>query len=78
MKLQVNDDNQKIFDISLVLSKVLELVFPESKGIIVDTPTDTKTFTNSEKLLVHKKDGTIQITTINTELEEGSYIEVQI
>lgn len=78
MKLHLNEDNQKIFDVSLVLSKALELVFEENKGIIVNIPPDTKTFTDSEKLLVHKKDDTIRITSINTDLEEGSYIEVQI
>lgn len=78
MKLELDENNRKIFDVSLVLSKALELIFEENKGLIVDTPQDTKTFNDSTKLVVYKKDNSIQITSINTDVQEGSYIEVKI
>ena len=77
MSLDLNIENaQKVFDVSIVLSKSLELIFEENKGIVLNIPENTQTFEGWNKLVVYKKDGTIQITGTQEDINEGSLIEV--
>lgn len=77
MSLELNLENaQKVFDISIVLSKVLELIFEENKGIVLNIPENTNTFKEWNKLVVYKKDGLIQITGTQENINEGTLIEI--
>lgn len=77
MSLELNLENaQKVFDISIVLSKSLELIFEENKGIVLNIPENTTTFKDWNKLVVYKKDGTIQITGTQEEINEGTLVEI--
>lgn len=77
MSLELNLENaQKVFDISIVLSKVLELIFEENKGIVLNIPENTNTFKDWNKLVVYKKDGLIQITGTQENINEGTLIEI--
>lgn len=78
MSLDLNLENaQKVFDISIVLSKVVEIVFGENKGLVLDIPENTTTFTDWKKLVVFKKDGTVQISATDKDINEGTFIEVK-
>lgn len=77
MSLELNLENaQKVFDISIVLSKSLELIFEENKGVVVDIPENTTTFEDWNKLVVDKKEGTIQITGTQEDINEGTLVEI--
>jgi len=77
MKVELNSENiQKIFDISIVLSKVLEHVFDENRGIVLYVPTEIKSFSDTKKIVVYKKDGAIQISSIDKDIKEGTLIEL--
>lgn len=77
MSLELNLENaQKVFDISIVLSKSLELIFEENKGVVVDIPENTTTFEDWNKLVVYKKEGTIQITGTQEDINEGTLVEI--
>lgn len=77
MSLELNLENaQKVFDISIVLSKSLELIFEENKGIVLNIPENTTTFKDWNKLVVYKKDGTIQITGTQEDINEGTLVEI--
>lgn len=77
MSLELNLENaQKVFDISIVLSKSLELIFEENKGIVLNIPENTTTFQDWNKLVVYKKDGTIQITGTQEDINEGTLVEI--
>lgn len=78
MSLDLNLENaQKVFDISIVLSKVVEIVFEENKGLVLDIPENTTTFIDWKKLVVYKKDGTVQISATDKDINEGTFIEVE-
>lgn len=77
MSLELNLENaQKVFDISIVLSKSLEFLFEEKKGIVLNIPENTTTFKDWNKLVVYKKDGTIQITGTLEDINEGTLVEI--
>lgn len=77
MSLDLNLENaQKVFDVSIVLSKVFEIVFEENKGIVLDIPPNTKTFEDWKKIVVYKKDGAVQISATDSDIKEGSLIEI--
>lgn len=77
MSLELNLENaQKVFDISIVLSKTLELILEENKGIVLEIPVNTTTFKDWNKLVVYKKDGTIQITGTQEDINEGTLVEI--
>lgn len=77
MKVELNSENiQKIFDISLVLSKVLEHILDENKGIVLDVPSEIKSFSDTKKIAVYKKDGVIQISSIDKDIKEGTLIQL--
>ena len=77
MSLDLNLENaQKVFDISIVLSKVLELIFEDDNGIVLEIPENTTTFKDWNKLVVYKKDGTIQITGTQENINEGTLVKV--
>lgn len=78
MSLDLNLENaQKVFDISIVLSKVIEILFEENKGLVLDIPENTTTFNDWKKLVVYKKDGTVQISATDKDINEGTFIEVK-
>lgn len=77
MSLELNLENaQKVFDISIVLSKTLELIFEEKKGIVLNIPENTTTFKDWNKIVVYKKDGTMQITGTIENINEGTLVEI--
>lgn len=77
MKVELNSENiQKIFDISILLSKALEHVFEENKGIVIDIPSEVLSFPDTKKIIIYKKDGAIQITSIDKDLKEGTLIQI--
>lgn len=78
MNLDLNLENaQKVFDITIVLSKALESLFEENKGIVLDIPENTSTFENWKKIVVYKKNDTIQIGASDEDINEGTLIEVK-
>ena len=77
MSAELNLENaQKVFDVSIVLSKVFELVFEENKGIVLNIPENTTTFKDWEKIVVYKKDGAVQISATKDDINEGTLIEI--
>lgn len=77
MGAELNLENaQKVFDVSIVLSKVFELVFEENKGIVLNIPENTSTFEGWEKIVVYKKDGAVQISATKDDINEGTLIEI--
>jgi hypothetical protein len=77
MPTELNSENvQKILDVSIILSKVLEYAFQENQGIVIDVSPELTSFSDSKKVIVYKKEGAIQITSTNQEIKEGTIIQI--
>jgi hypothetical protein len=77
MSTELNSQNvQKILDVSIILSKVLEYAFQENQGIVINVSPELTSFSDSKKVIVYKKEGAIQITTTNQEIKEGTIIQI--
>ncbi len=48
----------------------------ENRGIVLDVPTEIKSFSDTKKIVVYKKDGAIQISSIDKDIKEGTLIEL--